>query len=787
MGKKPIQGTRAIALLVYLALGSLFLGGCATPSAHQTPPGGAMVPLIESMKVNPSLERTVLEVSGTMAMPYTAFRLMDPPRIVLDIQGGVGKDLPPLSRVNQGSIREVQFEKGGGGGLTGTRMVIGLFMPVEYEVKAEGEKIRVVLSHKPFLGQASAGAGETAAPVQKNPANNPGAPVQDPSEPRIFFEPKSTGLNQVMGIDFMMLDRGRSRIVVSTDKKGVYDLERKGANTLLLKLSKANIPPQLLREIDSSQFAGVVERIRPAYSQSEKQVSLAILLKEMVPFHVDQKEKGITIEFGPTTVKPAEKKIVPLQLTQAQPPGPAPAAPAQKAAAPGVPAPGRGEVPGGERRGYTGTPMTMDFVNADVTNILRLIGEVSNLNIVWGPEVRGTVSMRLKNVPWDQALDLVLANNNLAKREEGNVIWVTTKAQMAQVEAEERRKREDKQREIDDQIKREKAEEKKEEMKTAYLTVNYKDVNNIRDIIDKTVKSPEGKITVDTQTKTIILFDRVSKLAEATALKERLDQATPQVMIEARIVEANTSFSRSLGVNWSFDQQIRRNPATTWTGAPAWAVDNVTASYPTGSKLYAPTFATNFGAQAFPGPNLGLVFTKLSRGGLTGTLIDAQLALAETEGKTRTLSAPKVVTRDTVKATIQQGTKIVIPAGTDANGNRTYQQVDASLKLEVKPQITPNNMVIMEVVVKDDQPDYANAQGENIPINTKEASTTMMVATGDTVVIGGIYKETEGDTTAGLPGLHRIPLLGWLFKANSRNLTRVELLIFLTPTVLTTT
>jgi len=773
-----------MALLVYLALGALFLGGCATPSAYQTSPGEATVPLIESMKVNPSLERTVLDLYGTKAVPYTAFRLMDPPRIVLDMQAGVGKDLPLTSEVNQGSVRVVLFEKGQGEPAM-TRMIIGLYMPVEYEVKAEDQMIRVVLSHKPFLSQASAGAGETSARVQKEPVKEAGAPVQDPLAPRIFFDQKPTDLNQVMGIDFMMLDKGKSQIVVSTDKKGVYDLERKGAGTLLLKLSKASIPPQLLREIDPSHFAGVVERIRPAYSQSEKQVSLAILLKEMVPFHVDQKEKGITIEFGPTSVKPPEKKIVPLQLTQAPPPGAVPPAPAQQASGPGAPTPGRPDVFGPEKRGYTGTPMTMDFVNADVTNILRLIGEVSNLNIVWGPEVKGTVSMRLKNVPWDQALDLVLANNNLARRDEGNVIWVTSKAQMTQVEAEERRKKDDKLREVDERIKREKAEEKKEEMKTAYLTVNYKDVNNIRDIIDKTVKSAEGKITVDTQTKTIILFDRVSKLAEAKALKERLDQATPQVMIEARIVEANTSFSRSLGVNWSFTQQIRRNPVMSWNGTPAWAANNVAANYPGGAKIYEPSFATNFGAQAFPGSNLGLIFTKLSQSGTRGISIDAQLALAETEGKTRTLSAPKIVTRDTVKATIQQGTKIVIPAGTDANGNRTYQQVDASLKLEVKPQITPNNMVIMEVVVKDDQPDYANARGENIPINTKEATTTMMVSTGDTVVIGGIYKETEGDTEAGIPGMSKIPLLGWLFKANTKSTTRVELLIFLTPTVLT--
>jgi len=401
--------------------------------------------------------------------------------------------------------------------------------------------------------------------------------------------------------------------------------------------------------------------------------------------------------------------------------------------------------------------MTMDFVNADVTNILRLIGEISSLNIVWGPEVKGTVSMRLRNVPWDQALDVVLANNNLAKREEGNVIWVTTKAQMTQIEAEERRKREDRDRQIDDRIKREKAEEKKEEMSTAYLTVNYKDVNNIRDIIDRTVRSEAGKITVDTQTKTIIYYDRLSKLEEAKSLKERLDQPTPQVMIEARIITADTSFRQDLGLQWGATSQYRKGTDVAWTGAPQWAVDNVPASYPTSGKLYNPTFNTGFSNAVFPGKTLGITFTKLAGNGLSGMFLDAQIRLSESEGRTRTLSAPKIVTRDTVKATIQQGTKIVIPSGTDSNGNKTYTQVDASLKLEVKPMITPNNMVIMDVLVKDDQPDYANALGENVPIKTKEATTSMMVSSGDTVVIGGIYKEAEGKNREGIPGLSKIP------------------------------
>jgi len=164
-------------------------------------------------------------------------------------------------------------------------------------------------------------------------------------------------------------------------------------------------------------------------------------------------------------------------------------------------------------------------------------------------------------------------------------------------------------------------------------------------------------------------------------------------------------------------------------------------------------------------------------------LLNAQIALAETEGEVKTLSAPKIVTRDTVKATIKQGTKIVIPSGTDSNGNKTYEQVDATLKLEVTPRITPNDMVILSIDVSDDYPDYANARGDNVPINTKNAQTEMMIASGDTVVIGGIYKENKGQTENGTPWLRNVPILGWLFKDRSTTTERSELLIFLTPTV----
>jgi type IV pilus assembly protein PilQ len=727
--------------------------------------------MIQSVKVDSALERTVVEVLSSRSVAYTAFKLTDPPRVVLDIEGKPGKDLPVETSIYNGNIRDIVFEPVKDQPSL-TRMTIGLVLPLEHDIQAKDDALTVALFPK---------SAATAGPAGSTPPQGEEEASFKPNEPRIFFDAKKSELNQILGVDFTMLAHGKSRITVTTDKKATYDLDRKGSHTRVLKLrNAAPFPSTLLRELDSSEFQGVLERIRPGYSPSDKQATIAILMREMVPYHVDQKAQSIYIDFGPTSVKPSGRSIVPLKL--AHTPGAGALTPAA-----GSPPPAMirksPEPHVGLHKRYTGAPMTMDFVNADVTNILRLLGEISNLNVVWGPEVKGTVSMRLKNVPWDQALDLVLANNNLAKREDGNVIWVTTKAQLTAVEAEERRRREDREREFEENLKKTRG----EEMRTAYLTVNYKDVNNIRDIIEKTVKSDSGKITVDPQTKTIIYYDRISKIQEANSLKEKLDQATPQVMIEARIIEADSTFSRNLGVQWASTQaQFRSNTNTTWAGAPPWAVDNAPASFPPGGRLYNPTFSTGFSSVVFPKETLGLTFTKLLSNGLTGIHLDAALLLAEAEGKSRTLSAPKIVTRDTVKATIQQGTKIVIPAGTDANGNKTYQQVDASLKLEVKPQITPNNMVIMEVVVKDDQPDYTNAMGENVPIKTKEATTTMMVGSGDTVVIGGIYKEADTENEEGIPGLRKIPLLGWLFKAQGITSRKVELLIFLTPTVLTT-
>jgi type IV pilus assembly protein PilQ len=744
-----------------------FSGGCAT-LPEQAPLGTAPAS-IQDVTVSKGGAVSVVEITTSAPAPYSSFTLIDPPRVVLDVRGAPAPGLPEIRKVYDGTVGEIRSEEGKSQGLT-TRFTISLERAADYQVEDGDRFIRLMLKPQ----EIGATPAETRTATEASTSSTGQEREIIAADPRIFFTPQPGGLNQVLGVDFTLLPLGKSRLTVTVDGVPQHHLQRKGEKTLLLDFEKTTIPPLLLRRLDSSHFDGAVDRVTGSFSNVDKKVSLAITLREMVPFHLDRKDNALLIEFGPSTVQPPEKRVIPLLANKGKDSAEIVNLSALKAQ-PAVSIQGLSNP-----KKYTGAPMTMDFVNADVTNILRLIGEVSNLNIIWGPEVKGKVSMRLKNVPWDQALDLVLANNNLGQHQEGNVIWVTTRAQLAQIQQEEAKKHEELQQRIREQEKREEELKNKEPSETRYITVNYVDVENIKDIIDKTVKGPSGRLTVDKASKTIIMTDYASLVKEAQEVAERLDKPTKQVMIEARIVEARTTFSRELGVNWQGSYMHRNSTSVPFV--PNAGITNA-AGYPPGGDLYQPSFSTN---RPLTNNTLGLVLTTLSGSGLTATWLNTQIALAETEGKAKVLSSPKIVTRDTVKASIQQGTKLVLPSGTDANGNKTYQLVDASLKLEVTPQITPNNRVIMSVSVNDDFPEFENAIGDNVPINTKSATTTMMVASGETVIIGGILKENNTINELGQPWLRNIPILGWLFKSRNWNDSKTELLIFLTPTVLTT-
>jgi type IV pilus assembly protein PilQ len=793
MGKMRSLFRKGVFSLVFVAAAGLTLCGCAAldiVAEDQAAKENSTAPVIQSINVTPSQEQTVVEFVNSEPVFYTAFKLLDPPRVVLDIRGVPGSALPRVKDVNNAGVKDISIEEGKTQMMT-TRAVINTTLPVLYQTEPRGNVIALTLTpEKPVPASAQA--------LEKKTAAGEGATVTA-SDPRIFFKDTPGALTQVLGIDFTLLDQGKSRLIVTTDKKAKYDLNQQGPKILVLKVPEATIPPLIMRHMDSKYFEGAVEWVKASLTQ--KDVAIAITLREMVPFHVKQTESAITIDFGPTAVKAPEKKIVPLQQAQApapqSPTGQAPAVTLmpmqQKSDQPGViavqpgalsPAPPAG-IPG-MRKDYKGAPMTMDFVNADVTNILRLIGEVSNLNIVWGPEVKGIVSMRLKDVPWDQALDLILDNNNLAKRDQGNVIWVTTKAAMSQIEAEERRKIQEFEAKIEAERKKLISEKEKERelepLLTEYIPVDFAKASEILPLLmlSETGKSRGGKLSTDSRTNTIILTDIASNVQIAKGIVKQFDTPVKQVMIEARIVDATDDFIRDLGIRWDQFQVQHRNSSTVpWTtmdaldtipGNPVTPGGTGTA-FPGNGKLNSPTFTSN--APSDWAPNLGLVFSTLSGSGLTGLVLDAKLALAESEGKTKIISAPKVIAMNGQAATISRGDSIIIPA----TENVASTTIDATLSLEVTPTVSYNNFITMDVKVTDDTAPTVNR------IRKKALNTKLMIKNGDTVVIGGIYTENQSTDESGIPGLRRLPILGWLFKAQRTSNLKTELLIFLTPSV----
>jgi type IV pilus assembly protein PilQ len=711
---------------------------------------------IESVNVisGPPDKGTAIEITSSQPVTYTAFKLVQPLRLVVDVDARLPEGVTGPSGLEDSIVKAIYFESIKEEPIP-TRVVAALSRDVEYDVRKEDRTITVLVFPKEPAEKAG---GQVLAAKDEEIG---------PKEPRLFFSPAKTELNEILGIDFFMLPTDKSRVTVTSSKKAEYEISRKGSLTLLLEIKGATIIPELARYIDSSQFKGAVNRITPIVKVAERQVALEIELKEMVPYHLIQVDNQIRLDFDKTSVAPPAKRISPARLAKA----PIQAEGAPLEAKPVIsPAAAPIRPPKFPVKVYKGARMTLDFANADIRNILKLIGEVSKQNIVWGPEVKGTVSMRLKNVPWDQALDILLEANDLGMRREDNIVWVTTKAKIKQLEKEE----EERQKAI-----RTAQEEAKalEPMITEYIPVNFADAEkNIKPHIEN-IKSERGTISVDSRTNTIIMTDIAANIEKAKEIVTRFDEPQKQIIIEARIVDASTSFGRDLGVRWeAIEGQRRKDQTTSWRGQPLWAPANVETNFTVGgARRYGGNFTTN--SPEYWTPNIGVSFATLTGSTLGGLALDASLALAETEGKVKVISAPKVIGRIGQEATIKRGDiayKEIVTAD-----QRDVRELEATLSLTVTPTaISFNDYVTMEIEVSDDKM-YADLSGKT----SKEIKTELMVKSGETVVIGGIFKEDKSETEAGVPWLRRVPILGWLFKARSETRERSELLIFLTPTV----
>jgi len=427
-----------------------------------------------------------------------------------------------------------------------------------------------------------------------------------------------------------------------------------------------------------------------------------------------------------------------------------------------------GQVPpdqlGRPGRVYTGNPITLDFQGADLRAVLRLFSEVSGLNIVIDPAVQGSVDVVLKDVPWDQALDLILRSNKLGYLVDGTIVRIAPLSVLADEEG----------------LRRKLADEQAlaGELRVLTRTLSYARAEELQNLLTRSALSPRGTVQVDPRTNTLIITDLVDRLNTATDLINTLDRAQPQVEIEARIVTTSRSFARELGVQWGFSGRVEP------------ALGNTTnLAFPNSGSLNGRVGPSQGPAGQPTAVNLAAgtatSATGLALGSVNGAFnLDVALSALESSGNGRILSTPRVSTLNNVEAEVTQG--VQIPLQTIANNTVTVTFKDAALTLRVTPQITAADTVIMKIILENATPDFSKAAGPAAipPINTQRAITTLLVNDGQTTVIGGIYQSDQQNSTNRTPGLGQIPLLNWLFKRDIVRDESRELLIFITPRII---
>jgi type IV pilus secretin PilQ/predicted competence protein len=463
---------------------------------------------------------------------------------------------------------------------------------------------------------------------------------------------------------------------------------------------------------------------------------------------------SVSAPVTPAPVVVAAPSPVAARLAAVQPQAP-PSAPEQ-------------QVGGARGRQFTGHPISLDFQGADLRAVLRTFAEISALNIVIDPSVQGTVDVALRDVPWDQALDIILRANKLGYSVDGTIVRIAPNA-VLKVEEDERKALLDSQNDASQlgTLQRQLSYAKGEDVATLLKSAN--------------VLTKRGQANVDPRTNTLIVRDVPSQFPEITTLIDGIDRAQPQVEIEARIVQTNKNYARALGVQWGFGGRVDPSLGNTTNlafpnsgslGGRAGGTQGPASGATTGQ----PT-AVNLGVQG------ASTAVGLALGSVNGAFnLDVALSALESTGNGRLLSTPRVTTQNNIPAEMMQG--VQIPIQTVANNTVTVSFKDAALTLKVTPQITAANTVIMQISVENASPDFSRAVNNIPPINTQRANTQVLVSDGQTTVIGGIYVSQEQTQTDRTPGLGQIPLLKWLFKRDTVNDSNTELLIFITPRII---
>ncbi|MBB3834469.1 type IV pilus assembly protein PilQ [Xanthomonas arboricola] len=603
-------------------------------------------------------------------------------------------------------------------------------------------------------------------------------PAQDPAK----TAPASLAVSK---IDFKRGDDGAGRLILKFDGQGASPDLRTQGDSVLVDISNARLPPELQRPLNVTDFATPVQRVEVKPSGSGSQLVLST--KGAFDSLAYQTGNEYVVEITPRKGQPAVGGVSAASVTQAA---------AQIAA-----------------RGYSGRPVTFNFQDVPVRTVLQLIAEESNLNIVASDTVQGNVTLRLMNVPWDQALDIVLRAKGLDKRRDGGVVWVAPQPELAKFEQDKE----------DARI----AIENREDLITDYVQINYHNAAVIFKALteakgiggggggqggqggagqqDNGFLSPRGRLVADERTNTLMISDIPKKVAQMRELISHIDRPVDQVLIESRIVIATDTFARDLGARFGVSGATGRGILS---GSLESNVNYQNTSAQRANELASTATATSPGTSntipqfLFPsGLNIDLGaggFTNSGAAGLAYTLLgsnfnlDIELSAMQEEGRGEVVSNPRIVTANQREGVIKQGREIgyvtISGAGVAGGGSQANVQFkEVLLELKVTPTITNDNRVFLNMNVKKDEvarfitlPQYGTVP----EINRREVNTAVLVADGETVVIGGVYEFTDRESVSKVPFLGDIPFLGNLFKKRGRSKEKAELLVFVTPKVL---
>ena len=605
-----------------------------------------------------------------------------------------------------------------------TRLVLNLKQATNYKAQLQGKALVLVLDTA------------AAAVAQPTPSTS-GEPVR-------FAESLNREQLALKDIDFRRGNDGAGRVIVELPNNQVgVDIRQQG-QSLVVDFLRSTLPDSLRKRFDVTDFGTPVQSITTA--QQGDRVRMTINPRGNWEHSAYQSDNQFVLEVRP-------QKVDPNKLTQ----GP----------------------------GYAGEKLSLNFQNIEVRALLQVIADFTNFNVVTSDTVTGNVTLRLKDVPWDQALDIILQAKGLGLRKSGNVIWIAPKDELAAKEK------------VELESKAQVAQ--LEPLRTQSFQLNYAKAEDVAKGLSgqgqsgggsgTKILSPRGSVIFETRTNQLFVSDIPSKLEEIQMLIGKIDVPVRQVLIEARIVIADDNFSRSLGAKLgATDLRGLRG------GVPGWKVSGDTR-VSIGGNMNAvggqtlQTDTLNFSDTSFVSlPAIGqnnynpASFALSLFGASSNRFLNLEISAIEADGRGKVVSSPRVVTADQTKALIEQGTELPYQVAT-SSGATSLQFRKANLKLEVTPQITPEGSVILDVDVNKDSVGQATAAG--FAIDTKHVKTQVLVENGGTVVIGGIFEQSDRTDTTKVPFLGDIPVLGNLFKTTTKTSERTELLIFLTPKVVT--